>query len=238
MNRQERWRQRYKDRRPEWDSSPIVYRRLIAQHVNADTRILDIGCGHTSFLKEVYDRTPHSYGADPDSDALAKNQTIKHKFQANAECLPLEDGFFDVVVLAWVLEHLEDPEKVFREIHRILKPGGIVIFLTPNTWNYNVWMIRAIPNTFHEFFTRRLYERQEHDTFPTRYKINSAKQVERLLTKIGYKREQMILNGDPTYISFNKPLFLFACLLERLLDLPVFRNAKVHLIGSYRKHAE
>lgn len=235
MNRQERWRQRYKERRPEWDSSPIVYRRLIAQKVNADTRILDIGCGHTDFLKEVYDRTPHSYGADPDSDALAKNQTIKHKVVANAERLPFENGFFDVVVLAWVLEHLEDPEKVFREIHRVLKPNGTVIFLTPNTWNYNVWIIRAIPNAFHDFFTRRLYERQENDTFPTRYKINSTKQVERLLTKIGYEREQMILNGDPTYISFNKPLFLFACLLERLLDLPAFSNAKVHLIGSYRK---
>ena len=237
MNRQERWRQRYKERRPEWDSSPIVYRRLIGQKVNGDTRILDIGCGHTDFLKEIYDRTPYSYGADPDGDALQKNQTIKHKVVANAEHLPFGSGFFDVVVLAWVLEHLEDPEKVFREIHRVLKPGGSVIFLTPNTWNYNVWMIRAVPNAFHDFFTRRLYDRQEHDTFPTRYRINSVKRIETLLTKIGYEREQLILNGDPTYISFNRPLFLFACFLEHVLELPALRNAKVHLIGSYKKNA-
>ena len=235
MNRQERWRQRYKERRPEWDSSPILYRQLIGEKVSSTTRILDIGCGHTDFLKEVYDRTPHTYGADPDVTALAKNTTIKNTVTANAEHLPFEDNFFDVVVLAWVLEHLEEPERVFREIHRVLKPNGTVIFLTPNAWNYNVWIIRAIPNAFHDFFTRRLYERQEHDTFPTRYKINSPRRVEKLLTKIGYEREQLLLNGDPTYISFNKPLFAFACLLERLLDLPSLQKARVHLIGSYRK---
>ncbi len=237
MNRQERWRQRYKERRPEWDSSSVVYRRLIGSKVHSDTKVLDIGCGHTDFLKEIYDRTPHSYGADPDAAALAKNTTIKHTVVANAESLPFEDAFFDVVVLAWVLEHLEDPKKVFIEIHRVLKPGGVVIFLTPNTWNYNVWMIRSIPNIFHDFFTKRLYERQEHDTYPTRYKINSAARVERILIKLGYERDQMILNGDLTYISFNAPLFLLACFLESILNLPGFRKAKVHLIGSYRRKA-
>jgi SAM-dependent methyltransferase len=235
MNRQERWRQRYKERRPEWNSSPILYKKLIAEKVNADTRILDIGCGHTDFLKDVYERTLYTFGVDPDANALKKNKTIKNTVAAHAEHLPFDNNFFDIVVLAWVLEHLENPEKVFREIYRVLKPGGTVIFLTPNTWNYNVWIIRAIPNIFHDFFTRQLYDRQEHDTFPTRYNINSVKRVEGLLTKIGYVREQMILNGDPTYISFSKPLFSFACFLEWLLDLPALQKARVHLIGAYRK---
>ncbi len=235
MNKQERYRQRYKELHPEWDSSPIIYKRLIGENVRSDITILDIGCGHTDFLKEIYDRTPFTYGIDPDAGALAKNQTIKHTVAGNAEKLPFQDSFFDVVVLAWVLEHLEDPEKVFREIHRVLKPHGTVIFLTPNTWNYNVWIIRAIPNAFHDFFTRRLYGRQEHDTFPTRYRINSEKRIERVLTKIGFAKEQMILNGDPTYISFNPPLFWFACFVERFLDLPFLKKARVHLIGSYRK---
>lgn len=235
MNRQERWRQRYKERRPEWNASPLLYRQLIGEHVNAETCILDIGCGHTDFLKEIYDRTPHSYGIDPDAGTLKKNMTIKHTTVANAESLPFEKDFFDVVVLAWVLEHLEDPETVFREIHRVLKPGGVVIFLTPNAANYNVWIIRAIPNAFHDFFTRRLYDRQEHDTFPTHYRINAVNRVETLLTRIGFEKKQMILNGDPTYIGLNAPLFWFACLMERILDIPAFQKARVHLIGCYRK---
>ncbi|NOS66790.1 MAG: class I SAM-dependent methyltransferase [Candidatus Peribacteraceae bacterium] len=235
MNRQEQWRQRYKELHPEWNSSPIPYKDLIGQHVGADTRILDIGCGHTDFLKEIYDRTPHSYGIDPDAETLKKNVTIKHTSVADAESLLFENNFFDVVVLAWVLEHLEDPGKVFSEVHRVLKPGGVVIFLTPNAWNYNVWIIRAIPNAFHDFFTRRLYNRQEHDTFPTRYRINSMNRVEKLLTKIGFEKKQIILNGDPTYIGLNAPLFWFACLIERMLDIPRLQKMRVHLIGCYRK---
>lgn len=36
---------------------------------------------------------------------------------------------FDLVVMGWVAKHLENPQKVFNEIHRVLKPGGKVIFL-------------------------------------------------------------------------------------------------------------
>ena len=235
MNRQERWRERYKQLRPQWNSSPLLYKEMIGDFVTPQTRVLDIGCGHTDFLKDVYDRTPHSYGIDPDALTLKKNTTIKHLAVADAGKIPFEDNFFDVIVLAWVLEHVEHPTAVFKEIHRVLKPGGVVIFLTPNTWNYNVWIIRAIPNAFHDFFTRRLYNRQEHDTFPTRYRINSVRRIEKLLTKIGFKRERMVLNGDPTYIGLNPPLFWFAFTIERILDLPMFQNARVHLIGCYRK---
>jgi SAM-dependent methyltransferase len=236
MNRQRYWRQIYKERRPEWDSSTTVYGRLIGEKVDETTRVLDIGCGrHAGYLRDVYDKTPFSYGVDLDADALANNTTIKNTVVANAENLPFEDEFFDIVTLAWVLEHLENPEQVFREICRVLKPSGTVFFLTPNVWNYNVCLIRALPNASHHCFSRRLYQRPEHETFPTCYEINSPARVERLLTKVGFERERLILNGDPSYISFNRPLFAIACLLERILDIGFAQKARVHIIGAYRK---
>jgi len=143
--------------------------------------------------------------------------------------------FFDLVVSAWVLEHLDHPEQVFREIYRVLKPGGKVIFLTPNIWNYNVWVIRMIPNRFHAFFTRKLYGRQANDTYQVRYKINSVNKIDRTLLPIGFKKAQVILNGDPSYISFNKLLFKFARYVESLLDTGFLKTAKVHLISTYQK---
>jgi SAM-dependent methyltransferase len=235
MNKQEYYRQEYRRLKPDWQDSLHLYRNLIDSHTNSETKILDVGCGHGDFLKPVYDKTIYSYGIDPDKEALDKNVFIKNKTVGTIEKLPFESNFFDLVVSAWVLEHLPDPEKAFQEIFRVLKPGGKVIFLTPNVWNYNVWIIRLIPEKFHDFFTKKLYNRQEHDTYPKQYRINSVKKIAKILNQIGFKKSQLILNGDPSYISFNTLFFKFACFLEKILDLKRLRFMKVHLIGIYEK---
>lgn len=235
LPRQERYRQAYRRRKPSWHDCWEVYRDVIDGYVREDARVLDIGCGHGDVLRDIYARTPYTYGVDPDADALKLNTIICHTRVGTADSLPFEDNFFDLAVSAFVLEHLADPISSFREIHRVLKPGGKVVFLTPNTWNYNVWIIRAIPNRFHDFLTRRLYRRQEHDTFPVRYRVNSARRVDHILLPLGFREVRLIFNGDPSYISFNQPLFNFACLLEALLDRPALQRARVHMIGIYEK---
>lgn len=235
MRRQEFYRQKYRRLKPDWRDSQTIYLDIINRFTTAETHILDIGCGHGDFLKPAYGKTPHTYGVDPDKEALDKNTLIKNKTVGTAEKLPFDSNFFDLVVSAWVFEHLSEPQKAFREIYRVLKPGGKVVFLTPNVWNYNVWIIRLVPERFHDFFTRKLYGRQEHDTYPKQYKINSAKKIAKTLDPIGFKKSQIILNGDPSYISFNRPMFTLACLLEKILNLKPFRFGKVHLIGVYEK---
>ena len=144
--------------------------------------------------------------------------------------MSFKDNFFDIVVCAWVLEHLPDPKKAFKEIYRVLKPGGRVIFITPNSLNYNVWIIRLIPENLHEFFTRKIYGRQDHDTFSKKYKFNNPQKIEDSMKEWGYAKEELLINGDPSYISFE-----IACLLEKIQDLKPLRNTKVHIIGVFRK---
>ncbi len=43
------------------------------------------------------------------------------------------DGYFDALVAKHVVEHLPDPPGAFRQFARLLKPGGILVFGTPNT---------------------------------------------------------------------------------------------------------
>lgn len=235
MIRQDYYRTRYRRLHPEWEPSPDLYRRVIGTEVRSTTRLLDLGCGHATLLREHYDRAARAIGADPDLDALTDNQVLSDKVAATAYRLPFRDGSFDLVTLAWVLEHLERPERAFREIHRVLTPGGGGVFLTPNVWNYNVWAIRLIPNALHGFFTRRLYGRGEHDTYPTLYRANSADRIEALLARVGFERARIVFNGDPSYISLNEPLFRFACAVERVLATGPLRRARVHIIGVFRK---
>ncbi|MGH6891762.1 MAG: class I SAM-dependent methyltransferase [Dongiaceae bacterium] len=48
--------------------------------------------------------------------------------------IPFADGTFSIVVSASVLEHAKNPAECFKEIHRVLKPGGCALHLFPGKW--------------------------------------------------------------------------------------------------------
>lgn len=102
--------------------------------------ILDIGCGtfpyflaHTEFEKKF------AIDQLPIPSQIASNLKIEsHSLNLDRNpSLPFADGFFTVVTLLAVVEHL-DPDRVdvlFREIYRVLRPGGRVIMTTPAAWS-------------------------------------------------------------------------------------------------------
>ena len=51
-----------------------------------------------------------------------------HTVQSDAEALPFEDGSFDLVLGHAILHHIPDLDRAFREFHRVLRPGGRVVF--------------------------------------------------------------------------------------------------------------
>ena len=70
---------------------------------------------------------------------LAKNPRLNHYFVQNLnenQTLPLADNSFDAVLIAVSVQYLEYPERIFAELHRILKPGGIVIASFSNRMFY------------------------------------------------------------------------------------------------------
>jgi SAM-dependent methyltransferase len=116
---------------------------LIPEHLR-EGRILDIGCGsYPYFLSHTYFK--EKFALDR-IDTLPANPEI-HWFNLDINKirnLPYEDNYFSVISLLAVLEHL-DPNNlvaIFRELYRILQPGGIVILTTPAAWSDRLlhWM--------------------------------------------------------------------------------------------------
>jgi 2-polyprenyl-3-methyl-5-hydroxy-6-metoxy-1,4-benzoquinol methylase len=61
------------------------------------------------------------------------------------------------------MEHVADPDAVFSEIARALKPGGAYLCLTANKYDYASLIARIVPNRFHPWIVNRVEGRQEHD---------------------------------------------------------------------------
>lgn len=110
-----------------------------------------------------------------------------------------------------------------------------MVFLTPNAWNFNTWLIRAVPNQLHDHFTRRLYGREKQDTYLVRYRLNTPRRLRQVLDAAGLRQDRLIVNPDPTYLSFDRYSFAAARALERVFDLGPLRQARVHLLGVYEK---
>ncbi len=236
FERQVRARAEYQRRNPSWVDSVSQYRALIESVSSRGARVLDLGCGRNGLHGEDLSCAPGAtvFGVDPDPEPLARNAVIESRVVASGEELPFDAGTFDVVASAWVLEHLEHPGLVFSEVRRVLVTGGHFVFLTPNAWNYNAWMIRAIPHRGHAPLTRRLYGRGAGDAYPVRYRANTGARLHRLTSAAGFASTALTYNGDPSYIAFNRPLLEASFGIERVLTTPALQRAQVHILGVAR----
>lgn len=90
--------------------------------------VLDLGCG-SGHAHEFLDPRP-SVGLDLDHDCLVGQQ--RSTVTSDIRQLPFADGSFDSVVCIHAIEHVPDPDPVIAESRRVLKAGGVAVFITPN----------------------------------------------------------------------------------------------------------
>ncbi|NEO59516.1 MAG: class I SAM-dependent methyltransferase, partial [Moorea sp. SIO4G2] len=102
---------------------------LYRERLQPNTRILDLMSSWVSHLPEDMEFA-HVEGHGMNGEELVKNPRLNHYFIQDLnqnQQLPLPDQDFDAVLIAVSVQYLQYPEKVFAEIHRVLKPGGIAI---------------------------------------------------------------------------------------------------------------
>jgi ubiquinone/menaquinone biosynthesis C-methylase UbiE len=110
------------------------YRSLIVPR--ACGTVLEIGVGSGLNLPFYSVGVEHLYGLDPSEELLAlagkKARAIAFPvdFIAHAcEEIPLDDKSIDTVVMTWTLCSITDPVKALKEIGRVIKPGGTLLFV-------------------------------------------------------------------------------------------------------------
>lgn len=115
-------------------------RRNLRAHIEGVTRyarpgrLLDVGCATGNYLAEMRRRGWQVQGVELQAKAAAyaRQRFNLDVFTGDLLANSLPAGYFDAVTMWDVLEHTHDPLAIMKEVHRLLKPGGLVAFSIPD----------------------------------------------------------------------------------------------------------
>jgi SAM-dependent methyltransferase len=97
-------------------------------------RVLDVGCGIGHSYELLAPR--QTVGLDVDPDVLAGQD--RETCVGDMRALPFPDTSFSSVLSVQAIEHVPDPERAIAEARRVLVPGGVAVFVTPNRLTFGL----------------------------------------------------------------------------------------------------
>jgi len=121
-------------------------------------RMLEIGCASGSFLYKMHSNGWKVEGIEPSENAANAAQSLGFSvFQGPVENAPDYENLFDLVVGWMVFEHLHDPLKALKKIHRWVRPGGFLVLSLPNADSAEFrifksrWYALQLPNHLYHY---------------------------------------------------------------------------------------
>jgi SAM-dependent methyltransferase len=198
-----------------------------------ESRLLDVGCGRGGLVEQLGHPLHQVVGVDPDVASLREHRLPLARAAAVSNALPFAAKRFDLTFASWLLEHLEMPVQDLAEISRVLRPGGVFVFITPNRLHPLVALNRLSGrvSSLQGWLVGRLYGRAAADTFPAYYRANTAADLRRLAGQAGLRLVELQVIADPTYLAFRPALFRLAVWLDEWLAA----GRPIHLVGVLEK---
>lgn len=156
MSWQLRYLDQYYSRSTGWVDGTSEFHHLLASAIPYGSKILEVGAGPSNQTSRFLKTLGTLYGVDVDPDVTINDSlTTAHVLTDNT--YPFVDAFFDACVSNYVIEHISDVRRHLEEVHRVLKPGGIYAFRTPNRFHYITLVAGMTPHWFHKLVVNRLF---------------------------------------------------------------------------------
>jgi ubiquinone/menaquinone biosynthesis C-methylase UbiE len=226
-------------------NSHFAYRDVVMSLVGPNTSWLDLGCGHEFFpdwmpdslaaQSELVNRCASVIGVDPFD--LRQHAAGIPKVAADAEHLPFEDATFSLITANMVVEHVEHPERLLQEVCRVLKPGGLFLFHTPNANYFEVAIARKIPTGVMKGVASLLDGRAEDDIFQTHYRLNTAREIQSVAERYGLHPNSIRHVECTAQGVMLGPLVAIELLIIRMLRLKMFEKYRSDLVVVLQKPA-
>jgi SAM-dependent methyltransferase len=215
-----------------------LYRDLIAKYLRRGELVLEAGCGrYMTFCKE-FSGMARVVGVDLESALETDNREAPFGVRADLGRLPFPAACFDLVISRSVVEHLAEPAQVFHEFFRVLRPGGRVVMITPNKYDYVSLIAAASPYRLHRLLVSKIFEVPEHDVFPTFYRANTLSSIRDAMNSAGFAEKELgTINHYPAYLMFSPVLFRLGVLYERLTSLKPLEGLRGSILCAFEKPA-
>lgn len=220
-----------------------VYYDLLAELIGAHTHgvLLNVGCGSGNADKFDWKRHKRSntlIGLDVDEDA-ATNPNLTGFVQIHeGKEWPIAAESVDFATSRSVMEHVRVPEAFFGNLMRVLKKGGKFLFITPNVLHPAMMSSALLPTGVKAHILSGTTGRRERDVFPTVYRVNTRRAVQKKARRAGFVVEHIEVGEwkPSSYLDFSLSAFRLAQLYYHFVSLTgLERYFGINIIGVLRK---
>lgn len=229
---------------PGLENSQFPYARLLRATLAERGRWLDVGCGHDVFPPWFPQRHRQidlpvsrgvAVGIDLDLAALRRHSLFRLRTQGDIQALPFCDGAFDLVTANMVLEHVEEPAALFREVSRVLAPGGRFVVHTPNASGYTTLLTKLVPRRARSRVASLIQGREPCDVYPTHYRANSDSALKALGSSSGLTMRRLTYVQSSPQMTLIPILTLIEMLFIRVLYLERLSRWRPCLLAELEK---
>lgn len=227
---------------PTLEYSQSLYEGILKHHVNPTIRWLDLGCGHQilpSWREEeerlLANNSKIIVGIDYDQPSLKHHKNILLKVRGTITELPFKNNSFDLVTANMVVEHLDNPDVQFQEVHRVLNPGGIFIFHTPNALGYFSIVSRLVPEGLKKRLVHMLDGRRSEDIFKAYYRANTKKRINALARATGFEVVTIKMIVTDAVFAVVPPLVIPELVWIRMLMTRPLKPFRTNMIAVLKK---
>lgn len=192
----------------------VVFDELLAKENLQNRKLLDAGCGTGWFSAAAVKRGAKVTSMDLGKKLLKEvaKKCRSQRVVGSILDMPFAKNTFDYVVVSEVIEHVPDPDLALRECYRVLKPKGVLVLTTPNSFWYFFLLIARL-------LKLRPYQGLEN--------WHWHGQLRRKLEKTGFSIEEMYgIHAFPFVFPVLNPVLDFLHLFKGFLA-PIMVNIAV-----------
>ncbi|MDD3717142.1 MAG: class I SAM-dependent methyltransferase [Actinomycetota bacterium] len=195
--------------------------------------VVDLGCGDECYLACLSGKAAEIIGVDERPLRGAYGRYVQADLDRD---IGLDAGCADLAASKFLIEHLGKPGEFFRQVYHSLRPGGMLVVMTPNVLYYpyavNLLLSRLLDQERRMKVVGFFSGRGRHEIFPVYYRCNTPRRLRAELEAAGFEVVHLGTYGDYLASAVNRTLGAVAVAYEKAVSLLGLEYARGFIVAA------